>query len=341
MTIEPTPFGTLPDGRTASLYALDNGRGLRAAVSDYGATLIDLQTPDRTGQWGSVTLGYPDLQGYIDSKWYLGAVCGRFANRIAGARFFLDGRTYSLSANQGENQLHGGPVGFDRAVWRVREASLTRLVLEHLSLDGDQGYPGNLRVRVTYTLTDSNSLKLEYWAVADKPTPFNPTHHAYFNLSGQGDVLGHRMSVRASRYLPTGEGSIPTGEILGVKGTPFDFRHSIQLAERVKDKHPHVQAVGGIDHCFVLDLKRLGLAAVVDDPASGRVMKVFTDMPGLQVYSGNYLDGKLFPRHGGLCLETQFFPDAPNHAHFPSTILRPGSVFRSVTEYRFSLGAGL
>jgi len=339
MTIEPTPFGTLPDGRTASLYALDNGRGLRATVSDYGATLIDLQTPDRTGKWGSVTLGYPDLQGYVDSEWYLGAVCGRFANRIAGAQFTLDGRTHRLVANQGENQLHGGPVGFDRAVWRVRKAMPARIVLDLVSPDGDQGYPGNLRVQVTYTLTHSNSLKLDYWAVTDKPTPFNPTHHAYFNLAGQGDVLDHRMMVHASRYLPTGAGSIPTGELADVHGTPLDFLKRTPLAQRVKDPHPQIQAVGGIDHCFVLDLHQFGLAAVVEDPASGRVMSVFTDLPGLQVYSGNYLDGKLFPRHGGLCLETQHFPDAPNQAHFPDTILRPGSVFHSVTEYRFSIGA--
>lgn len=339
MTIEPTPFGTLPDGRTASLYALDNGRGLRATVSDYGATLIDLQTPDRQGKWGSVTLAYPDLQGYIGSEWYLGAVCGRFANRIAGAKFPLDGRTYSLAPNQGENQLHGGPVGFDRAVWRVRKVMPARIVLDLVSPDGDQGYPGNLRVQVTYTLTHNNSLKLDYWAVTDKPTPFNPTHHAYFNLAGQGDVLDHRMMVHASRYLPTGAGSIPTGELADVHGTPLDFLKRAPLAQRVKDSHPQIQAVGGIDHCFVLDLHQFGLAAVVEDPASGRVMSVFTDLPGLQVYSGNYLDGKLFPRHGGLCLETQHFPDAPNHAHFPDTILRPGSVFHSVTEYRFSIGA--
>ncbi|MBX3112829.1 MAG: galactose mutarotase [Fimbriimonadaceae bacterium] len=340
MTFEPTPFGTLPDGRPATLYTLDNGRGLRASLTDYGATLVDLQTPDRDGKWGSVVLGYPDLAGYIDGKWYLGAVCGRFANRIAGGAFTLDGRRHQLSVNEGANHLHGGAQGIDRSLWRARHVRRDRVVFELTSPDGDQGYPGNLRVRVTYTLTPSNALRLEYWAATDKATPVNLTHHAYFNLAGAGPVGEHRLAVRASRYLRTGEGSIPTGETLPTRGTPFDLGHGTTLRERMASDHPEVRAVGGIDHCYVLDLRRFGLAAVLDDPASGRVMRVFTDLPGLQVYTGNFLDGKLFPRHGAVCLETQRFPDSPNHAHFPDTVLRPGQKFRSVTEYRFSLGAG-
>ena len=346
MSGQPTPFGTLPDGRPASLYHLDNGRGLRATVSDYGALLVDLQTPDRDGNWDSITLGYPDLTGYVDGKWYLGAVCGRFANRISSATFALGDKRHMLSVNDGANHLHGGTVGFDRAVWKVTDVGSDRIVLTLMSPDGDQGYAGNLVVNVTYTLTHDDGLQIDYLALADQPTHVNLTHHAYFNLAAGGDVRGHLLRVDASRYLPahiaepgSPLASIPTGELALVKDTPLDLQLPTKLGSVVEADHGQIQVMGGIDHCYVLERDGFELAAVLDDPVSGRRMEVITDQPGLQIYTGNYLDGVLFPRWGGVCLETQHFPDTPNQPHFPTTVLRPGTAYTSRTLYRFKTRA--
>ncbi len=335
MAASPTVFGTLPDGRVAHLFELRNGR-CRASVTEYGATLVSLEVPDAYGQLGPVVLGYPDLRGFVEGRWYLGATCGRFANRIEGACFEIDGTRHDLGANEGANHLHGGRSGFDRALWAANQVTADRTVFTRLSPDGEEGYPGNLFVSVAYSLTEDDGLQIDYFAHTDRATHINLTNHAYFNLSGRGDVRDHILRVCASRYLATGEaGSIPTGEIAPLGGTSFDLGEPTRLGHAIDSMCAQANLPDGIDHCYVLDPDGSDPVAVLEDPSSGRRMEVFTDQPGIQVYTGNYLANDPFARWGGVCLETQHFPDSPNKPQFPSTMLRPGEVFTSRTVYRF------
>ncbi len=337
-------FGNLPDGTPVELYTLNNSFGLRARIMTYGAIVVSLEVPDRAGTAADITLGYDSLEGYLQETPYFGAIVGRYGNRIAGGRFTLDGVEYLLALNNGENHLHGGLKGFDKVVWKaepLKEEDAVGVKLSYLSVDGEEGYPGNLSCVVTYLLTEKNEFKIVYQAETDKATPINLTHHSYFNLAGQGtsDILEHELLLTADRYLPVDPGLIPTGEIRDVLGTPFDFTSAHAIGERI------AQVEGGYDHNFVLNSGGgdLALAAQVFEPKCGRLMEIFTTEPGIQFYSGNFLDstisgkiGRVYHKHYGFCLETQHFPDSPHHSHFPSVILRPGETYASLTVHRFS-----
>lgn len=343
-------FGTLPDGRGVELYTLKNAAGMEVQVTNYGGIVTSLKVADRDGKFDDVVLGFDSLDGYLENDPHFGAIIGRYANRIANAQFELDGKTYRLIANDGPNTLHGGPMGFDTAVWRAdtfEQPGEAGVVLTHVSPDGDEGFPGELSVRVTYTLTDKNELVIDYRASTDGPTVVNLTHHSYFNLAGHaaGDVLKHQLMIAADRYTPVDQDLIPTGELAGVAGTPFDFRSSTAVGARIDAEDPQIELGHGYDHNFVLNRQGNGLvlAARVAEPTSGRVMEVRTTEPGMQLYTGNFLDGKIegkgehaYQRRAGLCLETQHFPDSPHRPDFPSTTLRPGEEFASRTVYTFS-----
>jgi aldose 1-epimerase len=349
------PFGTLPDGRPATLYTLTNARGARADITDYGATIVRLLVPDRTGRPGDVVLGFNRVEDYTKASPYFGAVVGRYGNRIAGGRFTLDGRTFTLATNNTPGgipcHLHGGVVGFDKVLWTaepVRRDHATGLKLEYLSRDGEEGYPGNLRVTVHYWLQDDNALRIEYAAVTDRPTPVNLTQHSYFNLRGEGDgdILGHVLTLHASRLTPVDAGLIPAGAPAAVAGTPFDFTTPHAIGARIAADDPQLRHGGGYDHNWIIDGEpgRLRLAAEVREPQSGRTLEVWTEEPGVQFYSGNFLDGTLAGKSGrayghrsGFCLETQHFPDSPNRPDFPPTILRPGETYRTTTIYKFGV----
>lgn len=360
MPARPTrsSFGTAPDGRAADLYTLraDGPAGaVRLDVTSYGGHLVRAVVPGRDGAAADVALGYDDLAGYVAGKAYFGALVGRYANRIARGRFTLDGKTYHLATNNGPNALHGGLVGFDRAVWDAEpfeRADAAGVVLRHTSPDGDEGYPGTLHATVTYTLRDGGTFAIDYEATSDAPTPVNLTQHAYWNLAGHaaGSIEGHELTVAAERYTPVDETQIPTGELRSVTGTPFDFRAPHVIGERIDAEDPQLRIGGGYDHNWVLaDAPRaLAFAARAYEPRSGRVLEVHTTEPGIQVYSGNSMpegvggpgkEGARYGRRGGLALETQHFPDSPNQPAFPSTILRPGATFRSRTEFRFGTDA--
>ncbi|GAA4193204.1 galactose mutarotase [Streptosporangium oxazolinicum] len=314
-------FGTTPSGERVERHVLSNG-SMRAAILSYGAILQSLEVSGV-----DVVLGYDNLGDYLTRSHYFGAVVGRYGNRIAGGRFTLDGRDHELPVNNGPNSLHGGTHGFDTRVWRITAASDTAVTLEHVSPDGEQGYPGTLTVSVTYTLT-GDAIRIDYHAVTDAPTVLNLTNHSYFNLAGGGDVLKHVVRIDADHYLPVDATQIPTGELAPVAGTPFDFTSPREIGERIADP----LLGGGYDHCYVL---RGGIE--VREPAGGLAMEVTTTEPGVQFYTGNVLDGvaTAYGKHAGLCLETQHFPDSPNRPHFPSTVLRPGEPFESTTTYRF------
>lgn len=345
-------FGTTPDGQAVELVTLTNGRGMEVRVMTYGAIIVSLRVPDRNGVPGDVVLGYDSLAGYLRSSPYFGAVVGRYGNRIARGRFTLDGTEYRLAVNNGPNHLHGGRRGFDKVVWEAAPFEDRRgagVVLRHTSPDGDEGYPGTLRAQVTYTLTDGNELILEYEATADKPTPVNLTQHSYFNLAGSGTILGHVLTIPADRFTPVDSTLIPTGVLAPVEGTPFDFRTPTRIGARIKQADPQLRFGGGYDHNFVLTRPDTGmaLAAFVADSESGRTLEIRTTEPGIQFYSGNFLDGSLTGKGGvvyrhrtGFCLETQHFPDSPNHPEFPSTILRPGQTYRSRTAWTFAAFSG-
>ena len=301
--------------------------------------------PDRDGHLDDVVLGYDGLEGYLGSRAYFGAIVGRYANRIAGGRFTLEGRTCTLARNDGENHLHGGARGFDKAVWTARPLAGTALELRYSSRDGEEGYPGALEAIVIYRLTDGDALEIDYQASTDRATVCNLTHHSYFDLDGGNDVLGHRLTLRASRFTPVGAGLIPTGELRAVAGTPMDFRKATAIGARIGARDEQLALAGGYDHNWVLDREGAGLvpAATLVGPVSGRVLEVLTTEPGLQLYTGNSLDGTIIGKRGkvyglrsGLCLEAQHFPDSPNHPAFPSTALHPGERYRSSTVYRFS-----
>jgi aldose 1-epimerase len=343
MDVTRAPFGNLPDGTPVEIFTLTNGRGLKARLMTYGATLVSLGLPDRTGAPADCVLGYDSLDGYLKSSPYFGAIVGRYGNRIAKGRFTLDGVTYTLATNNGENHLHGGNRGFDKVVWAGEpfvDSDAVGVIFTYLSRDGEEGYPGNLKVRVAYELTGADELRIDYEATTDKATPVNLTSHSYFNFTGgRRDILGHELMLAATRYTPVDAGLIPTGELRPVEGTPMDFTSPMPIGSRI------AQVAGGYDHNFVL--KGGGgtpvLAARVVEPESGRAMDIFTTEPGIQFYSGNFLDGSItgkggqvYAKHWGFCLETQHFPDSPNHPNFPNTILRPGETYRSRTVHTFS-----
>ncbi|GLW64096.1 aldose 1-epimerase [Actinomadura rubrobrunea] len=334
-------FGALPDGTPVRRYTL-TGSAIRVRVLTYGCAVQTLEVPDRDGVFGNVVLGCATLDGYLARRRFFGAVVGRYGNRIAGGRFRLDGQEYRLPRNNGDNSLHGGEEGFDRRVWDVAEADDRSLTLTYVSPDGEQGYPGTLRATVTYTVTD-DALRVDYRATTDRPTVVNLTNHSYFNLGGEGSgtVYGHRLTIDADRYLPVDDRQIPLGEQAPVAGTPFDFTEPRPIGARIRDPHPQLLVGRGYDHTFVLNGAEV--AARAEDPRSGRVLEVLTSEPGVQFYSGNFLDGSdvgtggLAYRQGdAFCLETQHFPDSPNQPDFPSTVLRPGEEYRSTTTYRFS-----
>ena len=354
VTVPSRSFGRLADGREARLFTLENGRGLVAEVTDFGGIIVRLLVPDRAGRAADVVLGV-DSAGEFEAKAAgFNSVIGRYANRIAGGRFTLDGKTYQLETNSSSGgvpvHIHGGRQGFNRRLWAATPTARDGLPAVRLSLtspDGDQGYPGNLQVEVLYSVTADGALRLDYTATTDRPTPLNLTNHAYFNLKGEGegDILDHELTLRASRYTPVTPALIPTGELAPVAGTPFDFTRPRRIGERIAADHPQMAIGRGYDHNFVLDHRgdAPGLAALVHEPASGRVLEVLTTEPGVQLFTANHFAGRLvgksgraYPRYGGFCLETQHYPDSPNQPAFPSTILRPGQTFRSTTLFRFS-----
>jgi galactose mutarotase-like enzyme len=349
-SIGRTLFGELADGISTDLYTLRNSHGMEARITNYGGIVTQLTAPDRHGVFADVVLGYDTLDPYLRGNPYFGALIGRYGNRIARGRFALDGRDYQLATNDGPNALHGGIKAFDKVVWSVREASITpegpRLTLTYVSRDGDEGYPGNLNVTATYTLTDDNALRLDYTATTDKDTVVNLTQHSYFNLRGQGTILGHILQIRADKYTPVDETMIPTGELKSVAGTPLDFREPTPIGARINARNRQLQYAKGYDHNWVIDKGdgALAVQATVYEPDTGRVLTVSSTEPGLQFYSGNLLDGSLSGKGGWIygyrnafTLEPQHFPDSPNHPNFPSTLLRPGDTYRSTIIYRFSV----
>lgn len=346
------PFGVTPDGQQVSIFTLTNDNGVEARVINLGGIIVSLKVPDRNGEFDDVALGFDSLEGYVDEHPYFGAIIGRYGNRIANGQFTIDGETYQLPVNNGPNSLHGGLRGFDKVVWDAEPFENERgqgLILSYTSADGEEGYPGNLQVRVTYTLTNDDELVFDYHAVTDQATPVNLTQHSYFNLAGNGsgDVLDHEVTLNASRMTAVDSTLIPTGELRPVEGTPFDFRQPTPIGERIEADDEQLRIAGGYDHNFVIDRSEedsLVLAARVTEPTSGRVMEVLTTEPGVQFYTGNFLDGSLTGKDGalyetrtGFCLETQHFPDSPNQPSFPNTILRPGEEYRSTTVFRFGV----
>ncbi len=349
MTTRET-FGAMPDGRPVDAFTLQNSGAARVRILTLGGTLQSVQMPDRGGALRDVVLGFPDLTGYIADTAHHGALIGRYANRIAGGRFTLDGKTCQLPQNSHGNTLHGG-IGFDHAVWALEDASANSLTLSHVSPDGDQGFPGNLRIVVAYTLGEDNTLRLDYAAETDAPTVVNFTNHAYWDLGDSGTILDHVLQLNADSFTPVDATSIPTGEIRSVAGIPFDFRQPTRLRERVADtSDPQIAGAGGIDHNFIVRHalpNALAHAATILDEPSGRSLEVWTTEPGMQVYTGNNLRGSVigkaghpYPRWSGMAVETQHYPDSPNEPSFPTTVLRPGERFHSATEFRFRVTPG-
>lgn len=344
-------WGAMPDGTPVELFTIRNANGIEVRAMTWGAIIVSLRTPDRDGRLDDVVLGFDAAAGYANNEPYFGAIVGRYANRIATGRFTLDGRTYQLATNNGPNHLHGGARGFDKHSWDGQPFENERgagVVFSRVSPDGEEGYPGNLEVQVTYTLTDRNELAIDYEATTDKATPVNLTHHTYWNLAGQGsrDVLDHRLQIEADRYTPVDETLIPTGELAPVEGTPFDFRRSTAIGARIGREDPQLRNGRGYDHNWVLNSAAGSLrrAARVTEPTTGRTLEVATTEPGMQFYSGNFLDGTITGKQGrvyrqryGFCLETQHFPDSPNRAAFPSTTLRPGDKYASRTVWTFGV----
>ena len=344
MSIGTKPFGKTPDGQEVDLYTMTNTNGITAKITNYGAILVSLEVPDKNGKLADITLGFDTLEGYIKGHPYFGATVGRYANRIGGAKFKLNDVEYQLAANNGPNHLHGGIKGFDKVIWKAEdvtaESNQAFVKLSYLSKDGEEGYPGNLTCTVTYTLTKDDGLKISYEAETDKTTILNLTNHTYWNLAGQGngDVLGHELMLSADKYTPVDEGLIPTGEIKSVKGSPMDFTKPMIIGSRI------IQVEGGYDHNYVLNSGggTLALCARVYEPTSGRIMEIHTVEPGVQFYTGNFLDGsingkagKVYNKHYGFCLETQHFPDSPNKPDFPSVVLKPGDKYTTVTVHKF------
>lgn len=349
------PFGRLADGREATLYTLVAADGFRADITDYGAIIARLFAPDRSGETADVALGYNRVEDYVAASPYFGAVVGRCGNRIANGRFTLDGVAYQLATNNSPGDrpchLHGGNVGFDKVLWSASPSlagGKPALTLRYRSRDGEEGYPGNLDVAVTYTLEADHTLRIDYLATTDRATPVNLTQHSYFNLRGEGrgDILAHELTLHASHFTPVDVGLIPTGQIAPVSGTPLDFTKPHPVGARIEAEHEQLKFGCGYDHTWVIDRtgNPLALAALVFEPESGRQLEVWTEEPGIQFYSGNFLDGTNVGKSGhpylrrhGFCLETQHFPDSPNQPSFPSTILRPGKTYRTATLFKFGV----
>lgn len=348
-TISKEAFGQLPDGQQADLYTLTNANGMTVNITNYGGIITKLTAPDKNGQWADVVLGFDSLAPYLSGHPFFGALVGRYGNRIAKGKFKLNGQEYSLAINNGPNALHGGTKGFDKVIWKateIKQDSVVGLQLEYTSKDMEEGYPGNLTVKVVYTLDNENALTIDYTATTDKPTVVNLTNHSYFNLTGlKRDILDHEVTIESDSIVPVDTTLIPTGKLRAVEGTPFDFRKATKVGagiDKVEDEQ--IKAGGGYDHCWVLKRSGDGLVqfATVKDPESGRVMEVFTTEPGVQFYTGNFLDGKLtgkgatYSKRFGLCLETEHYPDSPNQPQFPTTTLNPGETYKTTTKYKFS-----
>ncbi|GAB3425168.1 aldose epimerase family protein [Flindersiella endophytica] len=348
MRISKEPFGTTPDGKQVDQYVFSNGRGVEVGMITFGATIHTLTAPDRRGRTDNITLGFPTLEGYLENSPYFGSTIGRYGNRIALGRFTIDGVTYQIPPNNGDNALHGGPVGFNKHVWTAKEVRSDDAIgveFTDVSPDGDQGFPGTLTAVVTYTLNTKNQLRIDYKVTTDKKTVQNLTNHAYWNLSGEGSsaIYDHVLQINASRYTPVDAGLIPLGTLPSVGGTPFDFRRPHTIGERIRHGDEQLMLGLGYDHNFVLDGSGLKLVARVFDPDSGRKMTIHTTEPGVQFYSGNFLDGTIYGTGGrqyregdGFALETQHFPDSPNQPTFPSTLLSPGQTYRSTTIHTFA-----
>ncbi len=346
-SIQASQFGSI-DGRPVALFTLTNASGASVGIIEYGGIVVSLQVPDRDGNLGDVVLGFDDLDAYVAGAPYFGAITGRYANRIAGGKFAIDGTTYQLPVNNGPNSLHGGIKGFDKVIWQGTPVSAGDAVsFSYASMDGEQGYPGRLEATVTYTWTDGNELRIDYRASTDKPTVVNLTNHSYFNLKdgGASSILGHVLTINADRYTSVDETMIPTGEIASLAGSPLDFREATAIGARIGHESEQLGFGAGYDHNYVLnrDAGALALAATVFEPQTGRSMEVLTTEPGVQFYSGNFLDGShvgkggvAYQRRSGFCLETQHYPDSPNQPDFPSTLLRPGDMYSTSTVYRFS-----
>lgn len=343
------PFGKMPDGTPVELFTVKNANGIELGAIAYGGIITSLRVPDRDGRLDDIVLGFDRFEDYLNDHPFFGAIIGRYGNRIAKGQFALDGQTYKLATNNGPNHLHGGNRGFDKVLWKAEPvAGRNAIAFSRTSPDGEEGYPGNLRVQVTYTLTDKNELIVDYRATTDKPTIVNLTQHSYFNLAGQasGDILGHQLMLNADRYTPVDDTLIPTGERALVSGTPFDFRRPTAIGARIDQKHPQLKNGLGYDHNWVLNRSGGGLqlAARVIESKTGRTMEIRTTEPGIQFYSGNFLDGKLSGKQGakynhrtGFCLETQHFPDSPNRPKFPPTTLRPGGEYKTTTVFTFGV----
>jgi aldose 1-epimerase len=347
--VNRSAFGKLPDDGGVDLFTLTNVHGIEVRAMTYGATIVSVRTPDRRGRIGDITLGFDSVEGYLTRSRFFGAVVGRYGNRIARGQFSIDGRMFQLAANNGPNHLHGGVKGFDKVLWSgepfERDGDVG-VVLRYTSRDGEEGYPGTLPTTVTYTLTPRDELIVDYRATSDKATHVNLTQHTYFNLAGEGsgDVLRHQIAIDADRFTPVDEQMIPTGELASVEGTPFDFRRATSIGARIDADHPQLRRAGGYDHNFVLNGRtELHLAARVVELSTGRTLEVDTTQPGVQFYTGNRLDGPegkgghVYGPRSGFCLETQHFPDSPNHPDFPSTLLRPGATYVSRTVFRFGV----
>ncbi len=350
-SVNKAEFGKTPDGEAVDVYTLTNSEGMEVRAITFGGIITSIRVPDRAGKLDDVALGFNDLAGYLRNPPYLGAIIGRYGNRIARGSFTLDGTTYTLAINNRPNHLHGGVKGFDKVVWKAEpfsNADSVGLVFTHTSPDGDEGYPGKLSLRVTYTLNNKNEIAFDYEATTDKATPVNLTQHSYFNLAGEGsgDILGHVMTIQAGKITPVDQTLIPTGELASVEGTPFDFRKPTPIGARIADSDTQIRYGNGYDHNFVVDRSGNGLvlAAHVEEPTSGRLLEVSTTEPGMQFYTGNFLDGSLtgksgkpYTRRSGFALETQHYPDSPNKPSFPNTILKPGETYKSKTVYAFKV----
>jgi aldose 1-epimerase len=350
MKVEKKVFGKSSDGSAIDLFSLVNEKGMEVTLTNWGATIVSVQAPDRSGENADVVLGYDGLEGYLGDTAFLGCTVGRYGNRIAKGRFTLSGTEYQLAQNDGDNHLHGGIAGFNRKLWQAEEVTAADSVgvrMRYLSQDGEEGYPGNLDVTVTFTLDNENRLKIDYLAVTDKETVVNLTNHSYFNLKGNaaGDVLGHEVTINADRFTPVDSGLIPTGELRSVEGSPMDLRKPTPIGRRINDQDEQIRFGRGYDHNWVINQAGSSpwLAARVFEPETGRVLEVYTTEPGVQFYTGNFLDGTIKGKNGaayqhryGFCLETQHFPDSPNQPSFPSTVLRPGERYQTTTIYSFS-----
>lgn len=344
-TIVQRVFGRTADGADVKIYTLTNANGMVAKVTEYGATLTELWVPDRQGKLADVVLGYARLDDYLEAPFYLGATLGRVANRIANGTFTLDGRAYALATNRAPNHLHGGVQGFDKRIWMARpDVTMGSVTFTYTSPDGEEGYPGTVKVSVAYRLTEANELRIDYTATTDKATPINLTNHSFFNLAGSGSILDHVLTINATRYTLANASLVPTGELASVVGTPLDFTRPRRIGERIDEMR---RVANGYDHNLVLERHgdSLALAARLEERTSGRVLEIWTTEPGLQFFTGNRFDrsfvgvgGATYDRHAGVALEPQHFPDAINHPEFPSVVLRPGETFKSSTVYRFSRG---